>query len=431
MRKYWMRLDNAALIFPATKNKKWANCFRVSATLVERIEPALLQQAVNDLKPRFPSLFVRLRKGVFWYYLEEIDAPPAVHQDYAFPLPHMQDDELKTCCLRVLYYQNRIGLEFFHALTDGTGGMVFLKTLVARYLELAHDLRVPAENGILDRLEKPAPEELEDSFQKYASKYPLRQKETNVVHFYGTQTPDFVFLTTGILPTAQLVDLAHRYHATVTAFLSAVMLQVLLEKQADEQPVLALQKPVQICVPVNLRKLYGSKTLRNFVLTVNPGVDPRLGSYTLEELCQAVTAQLTAEVTPQKMAGRMAPNVNPAKNPLVRLVPVFLKDVIMRMVYAVRGENFGTINVSNLGKQTLPQNISPFVERMEFIIGVQRSYPNNCSVAAYGETTCINLIRNIRESDLERRFFSRLVELDLPVSIESNEAGFLARDKRQ
>ena len=424
MSKQWMRLDNAALIFPATRKKAWVNCFRVSATLKEEIDPALLQQAVNDLKPRFPSMFVRLRTGMFWYYLEEIGSPPMVHQDYAFPLPHMGSREIKTCCIRVLYFKNRIGVEFFHALTDGNGGIIFLKTLTARYLELAHDIRIPATDGVLNLLDKPGAEELEDSFQRYASKYPLRQSELRAVHVRGTRIPHFLFLTTGVLPTSKLLELAHRYGCTVTAFLSAVMAQVLLEKQAAEQPKLSRQQPIQICVPVNLRKLYGSKTLRNFVLTVNPGVDPRLGSYTLEELCSAMTAQLKAEVTPQKMAGRMAPNVNPANNPLLRATPLFLKNIVMQMVYNRRGETFSSINVSNLGGQRLPQIMEPFVERLEFIIGVQQTYPNNCSVASFGETTCINMIRNIRESELERRFFSRLVELGIPVSIESNASNY-------
>ena len=64
--------------------------------------------------------------------------------------------------------------------------------------------------------------------------------------------------------------------------------------------------------------------------------------------------------------------------------------------------------------------MKPWVRRMEFIIGTQRSYPNNCSAASYGGETYINMIRNIRESELERRFFSRLVELGVPVAIETN-----------
>ena len=180
------------------------------------------------------------------------------------------------------------------------------------------------------------------------------------------------------------------------------------------------RKPVKVTIPVNLRRLYGSRTLRNFVLTLNPGVDPRMGDYELRELCKVMAAQLTAEATPQQMSGRIAANVIPQQIPLIRLVPLPVKNVVMRTIYGLRGESKGCINLSNLGLIRLPAEMQEQVERLEFIIGTQRSYPNNCSLVTYGETTCINMIRNIRESELERRFFSRLVELGLPVSIESN-----------
>ena len=116
MSKQWMRLDNAALIFPAVRSKRWVNVFRVSCTLTEPVDPNLLQQAVTQLMPRFPSMYVRLRRGLFWHYLEEITAPPTVREDYAYPLAHMQERELRTCCLRVLYFQNRLAGEVFHSL---------------------------------------------------------------------------------------------------------------------------------------------------------------------------------------------------------------------------------------------------------------------------------------------------------------------------
>ena len=138
--KVWMPLDNAALIFPAIRRKNWNNVFRESITLTEDIDPALLQQAVNELMPRFPSFYLRLRRGVFWYYLEEVEAPPLVQEDYAYPLTFMTKGEMGRCCLRVLYYRNRIAVEFFHVLSDGGGAMAYLKTLTARYLSLRYGI---------------------------------------------------------------------------------------------------------------------------------------------------------------------------------------------------------------------------------------------------------------------------------------------------
>ena len=180
------------------------------------------------------------------------------------------------------------------------------------------------------------------------------------------------------------------------------------------------QRPVKITIPVDLRRLYGSSTLRNFSLVLNVGADPRYGEYSLEQLCRTIYHQLCAYATPQNMAGMIAANVQPQQLIPLRLAPVGVKNLVMDAVYRRSGESGGSLNISNLGQITLPEIMQPYVKRMEFIIGPQRSYPNNCSVLSYGGKTYINMIRNIRESELERRFFSRLVELGIPVEIESN-----------
>lgn len=290
-----MRLDNAALIFPAIRQRRWVNAFRVSATLTEPVDPILLQQAVTDLMPRFPSMYVRLKTGVFWYYLEELDAPPTVREDYAYPLTLMQEKELRTCCLRVMYFQDRIAVEFFHALTDGNGGVVYLKTLTARYLTLRYGVDIQAAEGILNWREPPRPEELEDSFVRHSNGVVLNDREPNALRLGGTYEPNFLHLTTGVIPTEALLSVAHAHGATVTVFLAAVMAETIQIWQAERCPDRRRRKPVKVTIPINLRRLYRSSTLRNFVLTLNPGVDPRMGDYTLDELIRRMAAQLAAE----------------------------------------------------------------------------------------------------------------------------------------
>ena len=419
--KVWMPLDNAALIFPAIRRKNWNNVFRQSVTLTEPVDPVLLQRAVDELMPRFPSFYLQLRRGVFWYYLEEVGSPPQVQEDYAYPLTFMTRAEMRRCCFRVLYYRNRIAVEFFHVLSDGDGAMIYLKTLTAHYLTLRYGVAIPPTDGVLDVRADPDPGELEDSFQRYAADHPAFCPEAEAYRLPGKrELGRFMRLITGVIPGEALHAAAKAHGCTVTVFLSAVMAECILAMQQAQTPK-NRQKPVKITVPVDLRRLFPSRTLRNFVLTVNPGVDPRLGSYTLAELCETFTHQLAAETTPQRMAGRIAENVVPQKNKLLKAVPVLLKTPVMRAVYHRRGEKLGCLNVSNLGVQRLPAAMAPYVERMEFIIGVQYSYPNNCSLVTCRGVTCVNMIRSTRSTELERRFFSRLVELGVPVSIETNE----------
>ena len=419
MQKNWFRLDTAALIFPAITRRDWCNVFRLSATLTEEIDPAVLQQAADDLKLRFPSLYVTLHRGIFWYYLEESRRPVTVQPDYAYPLTFMSRRELRRNCLRILYYRSRIAVEFFHALADGRGGSIFLCSLVARYLELRYGIAVPRDGTILAPEDPPRPEELEDSFLRYAAEVAAGRKEAFSYRLRGTrETRGFRHLTTGIVETQALLDAARSRGVSVTAFLAAVMAQSVMEMQALERPR-RRRKPVKITVPVDLRRLFESSTLRNFSLVLNVGADPRYGDYSLDELCRTIYHQLNAGATPQIMAGMIAANVQPQQMTILRLAPVFLKNIVMDGIYRA-SERCGSLNLSNLSVLSLPAAMQPYVERMEFIIGPQRSYPNNCSVLSFGGKTYINMIRNIRESELERRFFSGLVELGIAVSIESN-----------
>lgn len=418
MSRRWMRLDNAALIFPAIRSSRWANTFRLSVSLSEEVDPALLEQAVADLMPRFPSLYTRLGRGLFWYFLEQVKAAPKVQPEYAFPLTHMSASEQRRCCFRVLYYENRIAAEFFHVLTDGSGGLIYLKTLTARYLELKYGINVSIEKGVLDYKAIPSEAELEDAFQKVSGAYPMSRREDTAYRLKGRMDASGrMHIITGLIKTEDLRQAARSRGTTVTGFLSAVMAQTIMEIQACHVKT-ARQKPVKITVPVNLREIFHRETLRNFSLVLNVGADPKLKDYSCEDLCREYNHQIALESAPEKMAARVAANVLPQRSLAIRLAPLPLKNIIMRSIYRSIGERKGCINISNLGRVEVPEEMKDYVERFDFIIGVQISYPNNCSVASYGETTYINMIRNIRESELERRFFTRLVRMGIPVMIE-------------
>ena len=420
MKKQWYRLDNAALIFPAVMRKNWNNVFRVSVTLKEQVDPGILSRAAEDLLPRFPTVYVRLKTGFFWYYLETVREAPKAEEDYAWPLTPMTRRKLKKCCIRILYYQNRIAVEFFHSVTDGTGGMVFLQNLTARYLTLKEGVRIPAQGNILDLSEAPKEEETRDCFQLCAAKASVSRAEENAYRLRGNPEEGFFrHIVTGIVPTETLLQKAHEESVTVTAWLAAVMAEAVLARQ-KEDPLAGRRRHIKITVPVNLRKTFGMNTLRNFTLAVNIGFDPRLGEYSHGEICRLMYHQLAAEVIPQRMAGRVATNVDLQRSLPLRLIPLPFKTLAMRLVYALSGESKGCLNISNMGVVTLPEAMVPYVGRFDFIIGVQYSYPNNCSVVSWQGKTYISMIRGIRDSELERLFFSALVKKGIPVDIESN-----------
>lgn len=418
----WMRLDNAAKIYPAAKRRNWTNYFRLSATLTEPIDRNTLRTALDITVRRFPSIAVRLRRGAFWYYLEQIDHPPAIEEDKSYPLVHVPFDDVRKCAFRVLIYGNRVAVEFFHAVTDGTGGLTFLKTLLAEYLCQKYGLSIPAERGVLGRLEDPDPEELEDSFLRYAGKITASRAEQTAYHLSGTPEPDgFLNLTTLMLPCAAVREQAKAFGVSVTEFLAAVMMKAICDLQSEKVPRRMRRKPVKVLLPVNLRGLFPSRTLRNFASYVTPEIDPRLGDYTLAELCKIVHYRMGLENDARMMAAKIATNVASERSAVLRVMPLFVKNLAMKAVFDLVGECKSCLCLSNLGLVTLPEVMTPYVTRLDFIIGVQSRAPHNCGVASWNDTMYINFIRNIREPELEAHFYRVLHSLGLPVKVESNQ----------
>lgn len=421
-KQQWMRLDNAAKIYPAALRKKWSNVFRLSATLSEPVDRDVLRAALDVTLRRFPSIGVRLRKGIFWFYLERVPEVPEITEEQSYPLVHMSYASIRECAFRVVVYKNRIAVELFHALTDGTGGMIFLKTLLAEYLSRKYDISVPNTDGVLCRMDEPSPEELEDSFIKNAGTVSAGRKEATAYRLTGTTEPDgFVHLTTFMLDVADVKEKAHKHSATVTEFLTAAMMQAILRLQAEKVPHRSRRKPVKVLVPVNLRSLFPSKTLRNFALFITPELDPKLGDYSFDEICKSVHHRMGIDNTAKQMSMKIAANVNSEKSPILKVMPLFVKNAAMKAVFDAVGERKSCLCMSNLGNVRLPEVMRQYVTRMDFIIGVPSCSAYNCALLSYGGTTYINLVRSIEEPELEMHFYKVLRELGIHVKVESNQ----------
>lgn len=419
----WLRLDNAAKIYPAARRRNWSNIFRLSATLTEPVDEKVLQSALDVTVRRFPSIAARLRKGVFWYYLQQLDHAPALCREYSHPLTRMSRQEMRKCAFRVIAYENRIAVELFHSLTDGNGALVFLKSLVAEYLLQKHGVHCPAEKGVLGRLEEPSSSELEDSFQKYAGTVTASRKATDAWRLLGTPEKDgFMNLTCFRIPSQAVLDKAHEYGVTATTFLCACLMMAMQQLQCESIPNPARRKSIKVLIPVNLRKLFPSNTLRNFAMYTTPEILPQLGWYDFPEICQLVRHRMGLEITPKFMSTMIATNISSEKLLAVRIIPLFLKNLVMKAVFDSVGERKSCLSMSNLGQVQIPEEMKPYISHFDFILGVQATAPYNCGILSYKDELRINMIRNITEPLLENRLHLVLRDMGIPVCVESNRA---------
>ncbi len=417
----WMRLDNAAKIYPAARSRNWSNVFRLSATLKENIDRTLMQSALDVTARRFPSISVRLKRGLFWYYLEEMPSAVQISDEKSHPISRMSYKEIKQGALRVIVYKNRVAVEYFHALTDGTGGMMFLKSLVAEYLLQRYGIKAPCTDGVLDRLQPPSDEELEDSFLQSTADVSKSRRESVAYKIPGERVRgDYTHCTTFITDSKEALAKAKEHGVTLTAFMCAAEMKALCNIQAAHVKSPKHYKPIKVLIPVNLRPIFNSKTLRNFALYVTPEINQRLGEWSFDEICQSVHHQMKMLITEKEMRSRITTNVNSERSVILKIVPLFIKNFAMKIVFNMVGERTCCLTLSNLGDVKLPYELKDMIERMDFILGAPSVSPVNSGMLSYNGTLYFSFNRRSKDPIFEYELYKVLRDEGLHITAESN-----------
>ena len=383
------------------------------------MQPALLQDALNTTLKRIPSFSVRMRSGLFWHYFSHAIEAPTIQEDVINPCMALSSHNDKGFQIRVRYHDRRVALEVFHSVSDGSGAIVFLKTLLAQYLAL-RGISVPATHGVLDCSVPPRAGETTDDFAAFAGESaPRSRRERRAYHVAGTLLPHHrIEIITGTLPVDAVKTEGRRYGVSITEYLTGVYLYVLYGIQRSVPRLRSL--PVKVQVPVNLRQFHPSETLRNFSSYVNVGIDPSHGDYTLEEVLSSVHRFMRYEVTDKRMRSRVAVNIRTARNPLVRVMPLFIKNRVISLGYKLSGPAIFTSILTNLGVIQVPAEMAAHVEMFDFNLGPSQITNVNCAMLGYAGQLRINFARVIEEPIVEHAFFTFLVRQGIPVKVESN-----------
>ncbi|MHA1302456.1 MAG: hypothetical protein ACTSQE_09675 [Candidatus Heimdallarchaeaceae archaeon] len=418
------RLDNAATLFSLVSSKHITCIFRLSATFKQPIKLDLLQKAFENILPRFPYYCVNQRPGFSWYYWREVIGTPKVILDQRNPCQKMPLRKRGILPFRVRAYQNRIAVEFHHAITDGTGALTFLKALVGEYLRLSFNITVEDWGDVFRPEQTPHPEEFEDAFKVYYQKtIPEPLKITRAFHLpYKLEKAGVYHITAGIIPVREIIALSKKYNVSLTEFLSAVYIDTLQDilYSFPEKQQKRLKKPIRLMIPVNLRRIYPSKTMRNFSLYVTPGIDPRLGKFTFEEIVKEVYHYMRTEVNDKYINQQIKRNVRGELHPLMKATPLFIKKMFGKLIYYSLGEYLYSGVLTNLGKVSMPDPLNDYIQNFQFLPAPSPVTKSNCAIVSFKDKLYINFGRTIRESEVEKRFFRKLVKMGVPVKIETN-----------
>ena len=278
----WRKLDNSAKIFPLSAGRKYSTVFRLSAVMKEKVDYQILEKAVNKTLEKYSSFKVKMKYGFFWYYLEENTKSPIIEEEKDYPCKYIDPSKNNDYLFKVTYFDTKINIDIFHVLTDGGSGVVFFREIIYTYLELLH----PTVFNSNERLARKIDYNTEDSYLKNYDKNLKGNSSSKKAYILKGKKIKLGAISAihEIINMSELKAECDRYGATVTQYLTAVLIYSIYEanykKQYREKSLKSSniekknieiegnehfsKKPIKVCIPVNLKKYFPSKTMSNF-----------------------------------------------------------------------------------------------------------------------------------------------------------------------
>ena len=416
----WDRLDNTAHLFPVIAGENMSNVYRISVTLTELVQPDILQQALNIVLPKMDGFNLRLRMGVFWYYFEENGKPaPRVREESNFPCRLIQQNKNRNYMFRVTYYKYRINLEVFHVLTDGMGGINFLKELTYQYLRLAHP---ELKELVGDSLNSGTSLNREDSFLKNYKKSATKGYQTKKAYLLkGEMLPKGEFgVMHGYMEIPRLKEVCHSYGCSINEYLVAVYVWSVYTECMKGMPS---ERPIRVAVPVNLRPYFNSITTKNFFVMVSAEFHPTKEIYTFEEVLGIVRDSLRSQIDREHLEELFSYNVSNEKLLVARAVPLFMKNLAMRFVYT-QSALANTTTITNIGNISVDEEYRPYVEMFHAFLAMSKGQHQKGTICSYGSTLVFSFSYDLKDASVQRGFFRKLAADGLEVEVESNGVNY-------
>ncbi len=446
-RKKWVRLDNASNIFLAAMSNRDSKVFRISAELEDTIDSDLLQQALNRVYEQNILYHSVLRRGFFWYYLEESDLKPKVELDNNTPCRPLYFFDRRNLLFRVLYWKKRISIEVFHVLSDGTGAMWFFQDLITEYIHLKYSeikaVDVLASTYIHDQSS-------EDSFVRHFRRkdqrnflkasqsalrtvssavgsvgrkakswlgfYPYTNKKNKKVYQYkGTYTEDYRPRVIELeMPVKEVIKQAKAIDVSLTIYLTALFMDSIRKAAPDFEG----DETMAVSVPVNLRQFFPSTSFRNFFsVTRLEYTYQKDKENSIKEISDTLKQELEPQLKKENLENWLSRLIYYEYHPLSRIVLRPIKDFALKIINYLNNRKL-TFAISNLGVVTFPELVEPYIHQVFFHTIAVR--PQFCAISHKGTLT-ITFTSPFIETDIYQHYVRFLTERNIPVTASVNK----------
>ena len=413
---YWRRLDNSAKIFPISGGKKYSTVFRLSVILKENIQPEILKQAVEMTLKKYKSFQVRMKSGFFWNYFEHNPKEPIIEEEKDYPCKYINPKTNNNYLFKVTYFEKKINIDIFHSLTDGNSGNTFFREIIYTYLELCHPDTLKTEERHIRKIEE---YDTEDSYMKNYDKKAKSNASSKKAYILKGKK-----IRLGAISTIhQLIDLealkqeAKKKNSTITQYMTAVLIWSIYQENYLKTKG---KKPIKVCIPVNLKKYFASKTMSNFFSYITVEAEMKKDNLnTFDKILEFVKKDFSKKLEEEEIIKTMSTNVKLGNNPFIRIIPLVIKKILVRLSY-IEIRKYTTITYSNIGRIGIIGKYKDYIEYFVMLIAPEPVEKIKCSSCTFENTMTMTFTSILDDNSIEKRFYQFLKEKGISIQIESN-----------
>lgn len=403
-----MMPDISSILYLALARKTYCNLYRFTMTMSEEVDPVCLQKAADNIRDRFSVFMCGFESGFFHDTQAVHDVRIQVVKDTQF-LRILTKEEIKTCPARILYAENRLSIEFFHALADGYGAVAYISTLTAEYLRLRYNMEIPVGYPIMDIMEETREEEFTDEYFNHCADKPAKLSQ---IYAYQLPREDKKGCTIRpyqkVLSMSEVKGMSKKLGVSPTTFLSEIMAESFMKVQMKQG---TSHLPVRIMIPVNLRGFFPNKTFRNFIETIHVTLHKDDLNKSFTERLTQFKDEMKSQLNVEHLGGMIKSHVSLQQSVLFKMIPTKLKYVAFKLGYGVFGESNSTMTFTNLGVVNLPEEMHPYVNKIDCFLSPRAGSPYNCAMIVYKDQLALNISSFNKNTEVEDELWQHLTKI--------------------
>ena len=146
---------------------------------------------------------------------------------------------------------------------------------------------------------------------------------------------------------------------------------------------------------------------------------PTKESYTFEDVLGCIKDSLRKQITKEHLEDLFSYSVSNQRNILLRIVPLFIKNIVMKLVYT-KSALANTTTITNIGNIKVEEAYRPFVESFHAFIAMSKGQSLKGTVCSYEDTLVFTFSSVFSENSVQGAFFRKIAEDGVDVRVETN-----------